>query len=68
MARSPFDSSEGGVVPARESSEYSLNGDVLVRLRKDPHAIINEAPAQRFKLGYGSVMGVIVNRMIGMFD
>ena len=68
MARSPFDSSEGGVVPARESSEYSLNGDVLARLRKDPHAIINEAPAQRFKLGYGSVMGVIVNRMIGMFE
>lgn len=32
----------------------------------DPNTIITVAPEQRFRLGYLSVMGLIVNRMIGM--
>jgi hypothetical protein len=50
-------------ISARSSSDDSFG--VLEALRNDPNAIINEAPDERFKLGYGSVMGLVVNRMIG---
>jgi hypothetical protein len=34
----------------------------------DPNAILTEAPRDRFKLGYYSVMALLINRMIGMDD
>lgn len=36
----------------------------------DPNAILTVAPQSRFKLGYGSIMGIVINGMIGsgIFD
>jgi hypothetical protein len=35
------------------------------RLLEDPGTIVTSAPEARFKLGYGSIMGLVANRMIG---
>ena len=41
-------------------------GEITNRPPDDPNTIITFAPEQRFRLGYLSVMGLVVNRMIGM--
>jgi hypothetical protein len=46
-------------------SAINSNSRLLQTLIDNPNAIINEAPDQRFKLGYVSAVGLVVNRMIG---
>lgn len=45
-------------------SEHDVD-EILNREPNDPNTIITFAPEQRFRLGYLSVIGLVVNRMIG---
>jgi hypothetical protein len=51
---------------SRRGSEDS--DDPVAGLLTDRHSIVTKAPESRFMLGYGSVMGLVVNRMIGMLS
>jgi hypothetical protein len=42
------------------------SADPVPALLNNHYGIVTIAPETRFKLGYGSVTGIVVNRMIGM--
>jgi len=42
------------------------SADPVAGLLADHDAIVTIAPESRFRLGYGSVTGIVVNRMIGI--
>lgn len=46
-----------------DSSLNSAIGEILPE--NIPNSIITKAPEERFRLGYWSVVGLIVNRVIG---
>lgn len=48
--------------------DRSLNSALFDILPENiPNSIITKAPEERFRLGYWSVVGLIVNRVIGLF-
>jgi len=51
--------------PRSHSSNTDRDSTGLFNPEDDPNAIVTSAPESRFKLGYWSVMALVVNRMIG---
>lgn len=50
---------------SRASRESDRDSDEI-RFRDVSNTIITKAPRGRFKLGYFSIAGLVINRMIGM--
>jgi hypothetical protein len=65
MANVHFSNESGSAVSLVDSCDPRHPDRVREALRRDPNAIVTDAPDEKFKLGYGSVMALVINRMIG---
>ena len=51
-----------------QDNDSSINSDVFdIRPENIPNSIITNAPEERFRLGTWTVIGLIVNRVIGSY-
>ena len=55
--------------PRFQDDQSSINAAVFEILPENiPNTIITKAPEERFRLGYWSVIGLVVNRVIGRYS
>jgi len=53
--------------PRFQDDDSSINSAILDILPENiPNTIITKAPEERFRLGYWSVIALVVNRVIGL--
>ena len=67
MASNTEQATEPRTDPRCQDDDSSTNSAVFDILPQNiPNTIITKAPEERFRLGYWSVIGLVVNRVIGL--